>query len=178
VGLVELADADKGSGETEVRRVRGAEVRGQKAALGDGDLLVSRLRPALGNVAMVYRPPGLEGPLAGSTEWIPLVAERWPHYLLHALRTPSWRARLPVTGGQTRPRTAPAAVLATPVPWPGEEAAARIHALSERAHRRRAALRGRLSALQDLVDRFAGGDLDEQALLAALDDLERDGRSD
>jgi len=177
VGLVELADADKGSGEVAVRRVRGEEVRGQKAVLGDGDLLVSRLRPALGNVAVVYRPPDLEGPLVGSTEWIPLIAERWPHYLLHALRTPSWRARLPVTGGQTRPRTAPSTVLATPVPWPGEEAAARIHALSERAHRSRAALRRQLSALQGLVDRFAEGDLDEADLLRALEDLERDGLS-
>jgi protein-L-isoaspartate O-methyltransferase len=175
VGLVDLADADKGTGEAAVRRVRGEAVRGDKAALGDGDLLVSRLRPALGNVAMVYRPPGLEGPLVGSTEWIPLTAERWPHYLLHALRTPAWRARLPVTGGQTRPRTSPGAVLASSVPWPGEEAAARIHALSERAHRRRAALRDQLSALQALVDRFAEGELDEGELLAALEDLERDG---
>jgi hypothetical protein len=82
-----------------------------------------------------------------------------PHWLLHALRTPAWRAALPATGGQTRPRTTPADVLDAPVPWPGDEVAAAVDTLSRHLFAERAALGGQLAALQQAVDRFAAGEI-------------------
>lgn len=172
-GLVDLADTDKATGEvSRVQPLPGARIRGLRPAVRPGDLLVARLRPELGNVAIARRPAGVVGELVGSPEWIVLEARDLPHFTLHALRTPSWRDALPVTGGQTRPRTSPEAVLSTRVPWPGEPVARRIDQLSQSLHTQRAALRDRLDALQDLVDRFAAGELDADELnrrVAALE---------
>jgi len=174
VGLVELADTDKATGEVgAVRRVEAAAVRGTKAVLGAGDVLVSRMRPELGNV--VVRPEGIEGPVVGSTEWLPLVPRAAGHWLLHALRTPTWRDALPITEGQTRPRTTGEAVLASAVSWPGEAVAGRVDALSRRLYAERASLRARLEALQDAVDRFAAGEIDASTLDETVEALEREG---
>lgn len=171
--LVELAHVDKATGEVSgAAAVRGADLGGARPAIEPGDLLVSRLRPELGNVAVARRPGGVEGRLVGSPEWIVLRPRRLPHFTLHALRTPAWRDALPVTAGQTRPRTTPDAVLDSAVPWPGEARAARIDAISRDLHARRAALRDRLDALQRAVDAWAAREIDEVELderLAGLD---------
>lgn len=173
--LVELAHVDKATGEVSgAANVAGADVAGARAAIEPGDLLISRLRPELGNVAMARRPARANGPLVGSPEWIVLRPERLPHFTLHALRTPAWRAALPVTAGQTRPRTTPGAVLDSDVPWPGEALAARIDALARDLHARRALLRDRLDALQAALDAFAAGDLDEAGLAERLEALDRE----
>lgn len=170
VGSVELADADKETGEVRVRVVEG--LKGQRAVLHDGDVLVARMRPSLGNVAVVYRPDDLDGPLLGSPEWIVLKAKEVPHFLLHALRSPAWRGALPVTGGQTRPRTSAAAVLASAIPWPGAETAARVDALSRKLMAERAALGARLESLQRWVDDFSAGNCTAADLDDALTKLE------
>lgn len=162
--VVDLADVDRSLGEIVPRSGGG----GPRIALRAADVLVARLRPNLGNVARV---PERSPPLAGSPEWIPLTPVAHGPYLLHALRTPTWRGSLPIADGQTRPRTSAEAVLASAIPWPGEELAARIDALSAGWFAERAALRARLTGLQALVDRFAAGEIDEAALAAGLDAL-------
>ncbi len=173
LGLVELADTDKTTGEVvALRRAPSGDIDQFKAVLGDGDVLVSRMRPELGNVAILHAPSDLPQ-VVGSTEWLPLAPVAHGHWLLHALRAPAWRDALPITEGQTRPRTTGDAVLDAPVAWPGEAVAARVHRLSERLHAERAALRARLDALQSLVDRFAAGEIDAAALDEAIAHLER-----
>ncbi len=168
--VVDLADVDRSTGEASPRPVEPAEVPG-RVTIGAGAVLVSRLRPALGNVALA---PRVDGALVGSPEWLVLEARAHRGWLLHAPRTPAWRARLPETGGQTRPRTSAAAVLSSRVPWPGEATAERVDRLSGALHARRAHLKRQLVALQDAVDAFAEGAIDESGLEAALARLEED----
>lgn len=167
VALLELADVDKATGEAAPRRVAGEALGGPKLALEDGDVLVSRLRPALGNVALARLPAGFDGPLLGSAEWVPLRAPALRHFLWRALRTPAWRDALPTDRGQTRPRTTAAAIADAVVPWPGDAAAARIDTLAARLEAERAGARARLDALQQAIDRFAD-DGDVAALDAAV----------
>lgn len=168
---IDLADADRATGETRGTLVRGAEISGPRARMAPDDVLVARLRPELGNVALARSPEAAVGALVGSPEWIVLRPRRHGHFLLHALRTPTWRAGLPVTGGQTRPRTSPEHVVAAGVPWPGEELASRIDSLSAELHEERARLRTRLDGVQAAVDRFASGELDAAGLAAEIDRL-------
>jgi N-6 DNA Methylase len=167
VEVADLADADRALGELHPR----AEPKPPpgRVVLRPGDVVVARLRPNLGNVARV---PDGAGPLVGSPEWLVLEPIGCGPYLLHALRTPAWRGSLPVTGGQTRPRTTTEAVLASSVAWPGESLAERIGRLSSRWFAERAALRAKVEALQAAVDGFAAGDLDQEALTSAVERLE------
>ncbi len=169
--VVDLADADRHTGEVRVRVVPPGTLSGTRLALEHGDVLVARLRPALGNVAVVDT--GDHDRVVGSTEWIPLTVPRLRHWVLHVLRAPAWRAQLPISGGQTRPRTNPQAVLASQVPMPAVELADRVHALSSALHTQRRAARDRLDALQEAVDGFVAGALDEQALEARVAAVER-----
>ncbi|MCB9670453.1 MAG: N-6 DNA methylase [Alphaproteobacteria bacterium] len=146
---IDLADTDRSTGEVRPRTV---DNHGRRAVLRGGQVLVARMRPELGNVCLV--PEGLEA--VGSPEWIRLEAP-WPHYLLHALRAPSWRASLPPTTGQTRPRTDADTVLATRVPRPSEPVLAEVEALSAHLLREREALRARLAALEHAVHAFVAG---------------------
>lgn len=171
VDLAELADGDRKTGELHPQRVPTDGIKGPRLALSEGDVLVARMRPSLGNVVVA---PASERPLLGSPEWIPLQVSEAPHWVLHALRTPAWRASLPLTRGQTRPRTHAEGVLGTDLPWPGQQTAARVDALSRSLHAERARLRERLVALQALVDRFAEGELDGEQLDAAVAALEDD----
>jgi protein-L-isoaspartate O-methyltransferase len=162
----DLADTDRQTGELLPRDGSG---RGRRAVLEGGQVLVARMRPALGNVSLV--PDGVEA--QGSPEWIRLRPEHHPHYAFHALKSPAWRAQLPPTTGQTRPRTDADTVLATGVPLPPEPVLDRIEALSSRLLETRRVLRERLVALQDAVDAFVAGELSEAELdsrLAALED--------
>lgn len=165
--LVELADVDKATGEvTGARAVTPEQVRWPKVAMARGDVLVSRLRPELNNVAVV---PSLPAPVIGSTEWVVLRPLRLRYFLLLSMRTPAWRRQLPVTSGQTRPRTAASSVHATRVAWPGEEVASRIDALAGRLLRQRAlALQG-LRRLQRGVEAYGAGEIDAEALAAEVD---------
>ncbi|MEQ1567516.1 MAG: hypothetical protein ABMA64_17880, partial [Myxococcota bacterium] len=163
--VADLADVDSG-GEL-VPRPTGDE-RSTRVALHPGDVVVSRLRPNLGNVARV--PPGPA--VVGSPEWIALEPLRHPGWLLHVLRSPTWRASLPVASGQTRPRTTPEAVRDAPVPFPGPTLAERVDALSARWLDARRAAGEQLEALQRAVDAFAASGSAE-ALAAAVDALDR-----
>jgi hypothetical protein len=154
----DLADTDRSTGELLAVPVAGDALEGARQAVAPGDVLVARLRPELGNVVVA------DQPAVGSPEWIVLRPERMSHWLLHALRTPTWRASLPVTAGQTRPRTTPDAVLDSAIAWPGEEIAQLVDAASSRVMTERARLRERLLQIQDAVDRFAAGDLDAEGL--------------
>lgn len=167
VDAVDLADADRTTGEVHPRTVPAAGLLGARVRIAAGDLLVAQLRPNLGNVAVA------SCTAVGSPEWIVLAPVRCGHYVLHALRTPTWRAALPLSSGQTRPRTSGEQVLCTAVPWPGDALAARIDALSSGLFAERARLRLRLLAVQDAVDRFAAGTLDVDALAGAVDRIER-----
>lgn len=175
--VIDLADTDRRTGEVvAVSERSGAEVKGQKACLEADDILVSRLRPSLGNVVMARRPRKVTGALVGSPEWICLRSEL-PHYLLHALRTPVWRSQLSITGGQTRPRTTQDAVMSTQVPWPGEETAIRIDRVARQLREQRARLADILEALQERVDAFAEDAAALDALTAFLDSLEDQSES-
>ena len=115
-------------------------------------------------------PPGLDA--LGSPEWIRLVPAHHPHYALHALRSPAWRAQLPPTTGQTRPRTDPDTVLHTSVPLPEPALLDRIEALSAGLFEERRRSRARIEALQRAVDGFVSGELDEPGLAEQLAELE------
>ncbi len=170
---IDLGDSERATGEVMPVQVAGGDLIGPRVRLHAGDVLVARLRPNLGNVAIASVSDDFEGPLVGSPEWIALDVSEAPHYALHALRSPTWREQLPVTGGQTRPRTTAAEVLDSRVRWPDKSLASRIDTLSRRVHERRAQLRDRLEKLQALVDRFAAGEIDETTLgveLTALED--------
>jgi len=169
--LVEFADVDKDTGEVVGRRTR---TGGEGFRVEPGDVLFGRMRPALRNVVRAGPPAaGLPSTLQGSGEWIPLVAEADPEFLLLALRSSFARRQLPTTAGQTRPRVEAADVLALELPDPGPagrralaEAVAGIH-----AERRR--LREELLLVESLYERFGAGELDEEALLDALRRLGR-----
>jgi len=169
--VVDLGDVVRRTGEVLPRRVDGAP-GSRRQGLHEGDVLIARMRPNLGNVAWLSAIPDACG---GSPEWIALGAELAPGYLWHALRTPTWRDALPLTAGQTRPRTDAATVLASELRWPGDALAERIHALSERLQRARAAAREALDAVQDAVDAFAGGTVDASALADRIAEIERAG---
>jgi SAM-dependent methyltransferase len=171
VALAELADADRSLGELHPREVDGAELPGARVAIGAGDVLVSQLRPNLGNVALA---PETRRPLVGSPEWLVLRPARFPHLLLHLLRTPAWRESLPTTTGQTRPRLRADDVLTSATRWPEQERVGHaVEALSGRLFELRRQARQALRELQEAVDRYAAGELDEEALLAQLASIER-----
>lgn len=150
---VDLADTDRRTGEVHPRM---AANRGRRAALEAGMVVVSRMRPELGNVAII--PQGLS--IAGSPEWIRLVCDH-PHVLLHALRTPTWRAQLPPTTGQTRPRTDVKTVLATTVRCPTPPVRDRLEALSASMLAERSRLMDQLAMLQEAMDLYADGGPEE-----------------
>jgi SAM-dependent methyltransferase len=161
VALVELADADRATGEVRPRMASS----GARPALKAEDVLVSRMRPELGNVAIA---PTATRPLAASPEWIALDAGSDARYLFHALRSPSFRAALPPTTGQTRPRTTAESVLAAPVRYPGKDVAERISAISRAITDERARLGVALASLQAAIDSWEAGELDADALEAIL----------
>lgn len=167
IASADLADADRTTGEIHPRTLDAGDLKGPRARIVAGDLLVAQLRPNLGNVGVA------PGAMVGSPEWIVLEPVRCGHYVLHALRTPTWRAALPIASGQTRPRTSGEQVVGTAVPWPGDALALRIDALSSGLFAERARLRARIVAVQDAVDRFAAGDLTPEGLGEAIDGIER-----
>ncbi len=168
--VVDLGDVVRSTGEVLARRVEEVPAS-RRQALHEQDVLVARMRPNLGNVAWL---PELPGSCGGSPEWIALTASHSPGYLCHALRTPTWRDQLPLTAGQTRPRTDVATVLASEVRWPGAAVAERVHRVSAALERRRAEARRALGALQDAVDAFAAGTLDAEELDRRLDAIDVD----
>jgi hypothetical protein len=172
VAIADLADGDRKTGELTPRTAMAEEIVGPRQHLSPGDVLISRMRPDLGNVVLARTVQGL--PLLGTPEWIALEPCHKPHWLLHALRTPTWRAHLPVTTGQTRPRTTHAQVAQMPVPWPGDPLASRVDRLSRSLHDERWSLRQRLDALQRAVDAWSAGVLDDAGLDAELGAIEDD----
>ena len=171
VWWLELADTDRRTGEIAPRE--GPRGQGSQPALRPGQVLVSRMRPALGNVVWVPE----DGPeeLVGSPEWTALEADQYPRYLLAALRTPSWRESLPIPTGQTRPRITVDDVLDSRVPWPGDEVAAEVDAVLADLLGARRDLRERMLRVQAAVDAFAAGEIDP-ATLRTLVDAERSER--
>ena len=157
---LDLADVDRVT--KEARPVAVDELPRGRWAMTPGDLLVSRLRPELGNVVVA------PVPAAGSPEWVVLSAPRYGHYLWLYLRTAAWRAQLPLSGGQTRPRVRADDVLATSVRWPGDALAADVSALAEELVAERRRLQERLEGLARAVARFAD-DGNAEALSSALD---------
>ena len=166
--VVDLADAVRRTGEVLPRRIDGRP-GSRRRRLNEGDVLVARMRPNLGNVVWLASLPPNSG---GSPEWIALTAPSAPGYLWHALRTPTWRSALPLTAGQTRPRTDPATVLASEVRWPGDDVAGRIHELSARFERARTAAREGLEEVQDAVDAYAAGQIDAEDLARRIGRIE------
>ena len=172
VGLIELADVDKQTGEVLApRSVPPGAIKGSKAVLEAGDVLFSRLRPELNTVAVV---PEADEPLLGSTEWVALRGVEHPHALARLLRTPSFLASLPDTGGQTRPRLSAETVGEQRLRIPEEPVMAQLDGLARRLVEARARLRERLLALEALTAAYADGQLDDRALQARLDELEEE----
>jgi SAM-dependent methyltransferase len=160
---IDLADTDRRTGEVHPRI---ATNRGRRVVLEPGMVLVSRMRPDLGNVVIV--PPG--DAAVGSPEWIRLCSAH-PHVLLHLLRTPTFRAQLPPTTGQTRPRTGTDAVLSSALPMPEPAVRDRLERVSAALYARRRRLLDDLERLQAAVDAFAA-DPDDAVLRTTLDALE------
>ncbi|NCG20865.1 MAG: N-6 DNA methylase, partial [Rhodobacterales bacterium] len=160
IDVVELADTNRRTGEVAPRSVSAGTLKGRRQRLVAGDVLVSRMRPELGNVVMADRD------CVGSPEWIALDIPELPYWVLHALRTPSWRVSLPVTEGQTRPRTSSQAVLDSAVTWPSERTVLAVNATSRALYEHRRALGDGLRRLQEAVDLHAAGELSDQQLHA------------
>lgn len=160
---VDLADVDRLTGELRPRR---ADSKGRRASLEPGQVLVAKMRPELGNVSIV--PPDVHA--GGSSEWIRLEC-RHPHFLFHALRGAGWRAQLPPTTGQTRPRTDVGAVLDTRVRRPSEDTLDAVETLSSQLLEQRRHLQEKLAALESAVQDFVE-DGDEPRLRSRLTALE------
>jgi len=167
---IDLGDVDAQTGEvTAARERRGHSFRGPKTAFREGELLFSRLRPANNKVAVVRRPdPALPDVLCGSSEWVRLRPHEHPYFALTAARSAFVRAQLQVTGGQTRPRLRADDLPGIAVPDPGPVGRALVDRLVGEAHDARAVARERLDAVAALYGRFGRGEIDEDALIAAL----------
>jgi SAM-dependent methyltransferase len=147
---LDLADVDRVVGEARPRPLDPGASLGGRWRIEAGDVLVSRMRPELGNVVVA------PGAAVGSPEWVVLHAPERGGWLWLALRTAAWRAQLPLTGGQTRPRTTAEAVLDSQVPWSDDEAL--IDAVDREVRallQRRAELAERLAGLQAAMEDFA-----------------------
>lgn len=169
VALVDFADIDKRTGEVVDARV--ADELGAAQPFEEGDLLFGRMRPELNNVALATRPrPDLPARLAGSGEWVRLRPRGEAAFTLLALRSRFARAQI-FTGGQTRPRARAEDIVALRLPDPGSAARAALdRALADTLEARRL-LRWKLEQLDTLYDRFGRGELDADALLAAVEAL-------
>lgn len=138
--IVSLADVDPRTGETfaaEARAVADAEgfVRAEP-----GDILYGRMRPELNKITLAELPDAaLPDVLAVSPEFVPLIAESEPNFLLLALRSVFAKEGLPVTAGQTRPRARTSDLLALELPDPPAPLRQRLNSLlgTARAERRR-----------------------------------------
>jgi len=146
VQRLDLADVDRRTGEA--RPVAVDELPRGRQCIRPGDVCVARLRPELGNVVVAPTEA------VGSPEWVVLAAPRYGHYLWLALRTRAWRAQLPVTGGQTRPRVRADDVVDTAVPWPGDELVEAVDAVAAQLLARRRELEEALGGLQRAVADF------------------------
>ncbi len=165
--VVDLADVDRQTGEATPRPATTAG----RQALAAGQVWVSRMRPELGTVGYSV---AFDEALAGSPEWIALEASASSGWLAAALRTPTWRASLPVTSGQTRPRTTPEAILESRVRTPGD-LALRWTLVTGRLLRSRARLRRAMLQLQAAMDAYQAGEIEIDALEAALAAAEVEG---
>ncbi|RME21903.1 MAG: SAM-dependent DNA methyltransferase [Deltaproteobacteria bacterium] len=176
---IDLADIDKSTGEVARARTRcGAEIQGNKVGFEDGDILFARIRPALNNVAIASRPrDGLDAAMCGSAEWLRLVPRREAGFVLTAARSPCARRQLQAAGGQTRPRIRVGDLAGVAVPDPGPQARARIDAMVRAAHARRRADRLLLDRVDAAYAAFGRGELDAEALIATLEDIERKRRA-
>lgn len=171
---VDLADVDRSTGEVRVARDRlGSEFKGEKSAFREGDLLFSRLRPSLNKVVVATRPePDLPEAMCGSTEWLRLVPDPdEAHFALMAARSSFVREQLRATSGQTHPRVRPADLAAVEVPDPGAELRGLFSAVVGEAHAARLAARRRMAAAARLYEAYGRGELDDDALRAALEAL-------
>lgn len=172
VTVLDFADTDRATGEvTGTRVAAGGSTSGQP--LVPGDVLFGRMRPALGNAVVAGRArDDLPAALEGSAEWIPLVPDAQPEFLLLALRSPFARERLATTSGQTRPRVGADDVLGLELPDPGPAARAALDRLCARAKAERRAWRARLDAAEALYAAFGRGEIDAEALRAAVEALD------
>ena len=173
---VDLADVDKDTGEVRTTRtLPGASFSGVKTAFEEGDLLFGRIRPSLGNVAIVQRTdPHAPERMCGSAEWVRFRAHEHPYFGLLALRSRFVRSQLRGTGGQTRPRVRARDLDAVAVPVPPDRLRARLDAVVGRAHTVRLHARRQLDAAARAYEDWGSGRLDDAGLAAVLDALESD----
>lgn len=173
---VDLADIDKNTGEVTSARTReGVSVRGTKAELFRGDLVIARMRPSLNNVALVNLPSNdLPERIFGSSEWVRLVPRSHPYFVLTAARSDFVRTRLADTGGQTRPRTTVDAIATAPVPLPPTGCVELIDRIVGDAHRARAQARRRMDQASAAYGAWGRGELDDAELHAQLVAIARD----
>lgn len=168
---IDLADADRSTGEVRDARAQlGSDFKGEKRAFHEGDVLFSRLRPSLNKVIIVTRPdPALPEELCGSAEWIRLTPDAGEaHFALMAARSGFVRAQLRGTSGQTHPRVRVSDLQAVQVPDPGPELRALFSTVIQDAHEQRLAARRRMDEAARLYEAFGRGELDSDALQAAL----------
>ncbi len=150
--LLELNDVAGG-----VARPRDGQIaRRGRWRLATGDVVFPRLRPAHAACGVV-----LEQAVAGSPEWVVLRFVRGPRWAVHAMETPSFRASLPSTAGQTHPRITARGLLDTPIPWADETLVDRVDRLSERLHARRQSAELGIAAVQQAVDVWASSGDDD-----------------
>jgi SAM-dependent methyltransferase len=170
---IDLADVDKNTGEvTAAREKSGQDIRGSKAELFPGDLVVARMRPSLNNVALVRPPdPTLPERIFGSSEWVRLVPRSHPHFVLTAARSEFVREALADTGGQTRPRASVQAIENAEVPVPSPAAVALLDRIIGDAHRVRARARLRMDHATEAYAAWGRGDIEDADLQAILTEL-------
>jgi len=171
--VIDMADIDKRTGEVTHGAVKnGTELSGSKTRFQEWDLLFGKMRPNLNNVAIAARPnPDTPADLCGSSEWVRLRPNRDPYFTLIAARSMFVRQQLQSTDGQTRPRVKADDIGNVQVPLPGKTAQQKIQELMEKAHEERLRARQVMDKTAALYEAFGRGELDETALLAALQDL-------
>ena len=174
---IDLADIDKRTGEIRCARIKkGSGFSGEKVSFKEGDVLFSRMRPNLNNVALAVRPDsGLPSKMCGSAEWVPLRPGRLPGFVLTAARSSFVRAQLLPTSGQTRPRVCMDDVTSVVVPDPGEDAKKLMDAIVVHAHEQRRIERQRIAAVDVAYEQFGRGEIDAAALVSLLRGLLPEG---
>lgn len=172
VRTLDLAEPNRRLGEViRLPRVLGGSIKGVRLVFQPGTVLVSRLRPTQSNVTVTPLVDDDEM-CVGSPEWLPLQASH-PRLLFHILRTPTWREGLPVGSGQTRPRVSAATIMNSVIRWPEPTVATAVEQVSQQLTDARAHLATQLLTLQDAVDAYAAGELDDDELLAQVSALSR-----
>lgn len=176
---INLGDIDKTTGEVvKATKISRDEIdNGQnKCFLDEDTVIVGKIRPYLGNVAIVQRPePGFPPSILGSSEWIEIVPREpsLAYYLLLAARSPFFLSQISIMKGQTRPRADVSRITNAFLPDVGLPLMDRIARVLKPLYRTRLLLRTALKELESVYYRFGVGEISSKELSDYVTKIEK-----